>query len=418
MDKSFKEFLFLFTIFSVLLLSSTITLSYSIETGNSKKEKSSVIVQSNAFSPDYFPLPLSNEDTNQINSNQVKHSQPHFKSITNESINHDSYKENSSNPQISQLGRNGGFYSYTLFNTGFGIFNGVTQSSEFSCSMSGPLVKAFDGGDGLIDGYYQPTGIWQYKIFFESSVDDKFDTALSGSAPSVGSHSIPGVSPQVYGLLRMTLSPLDNTYEISNSPGIVISAGTGDKASSCAVHPIKGFSQSTTTILNHLDRRPPEYGYNQDSLSITIDGINDTKPIIITNEVNPSEINPYPSIRDSPVPKSQIKITTKNPDGTPASFIDLNVEACSLLGSQTSDGHIHDITTANTCHQSERPPATLSDGTRTGNPLSVKTDSNGEITVDYLSPSSIGTDGKKYYISGKDRILVSLNSNPYIKHSM
>ena len=139
------------------------------------------------------------------------------------------------------------------------------------------------------------------------------------------------------------------------------------------------------------------------------------KPIILEVEVAPSEINPYPTNINLPQPKSQIKITAKQSDGIPVPFTDITVETCSILGTKDSDGHIHNQMTDETCHQSQRPKAIVSDGTNTSNPLSVTTDSNGTITLDYVPPSS-EIDGKKYYISGKDKIVASLKNNLDVKN--
>ena len=141
------------------------------------------------------------------------------------------------------------------------------------------------------------------------------------------------------------------------------------------------------------------------------------KETFINIQVDKPEINPYPVNTDPQEPKSQIKITTENPDGTRVADTDLIVDACSFVGHEDSDGHIHDQRTSSvTCHQSQRPKATLSDGTNTGNPLSVKTDSSGEITLDYIPPFSLGDDGKKYYISGEDLIVATLERNKIVKN--
>ena len=73
MNKSSKAFLF--TIFSLLLLSSTIVSSYSVGTGNSI-EKSSTISEENLSPPDTLPLPLPNLNNPQMSSNQIKTAQP------------------------------------------------------------------------------------------------------------------------------------------------------------------------------------------------------------------------------------------------------------------------------------------------------------------------------------------------------
>ena len=125
---------------------------------------------------------------------------------------------------------------------------------------------------------------------------------------------------------------------------------------------------------------------------------------------------------------SDITIKTYFPrTGQPLPFEKLEVKTCTQKGSINTDGHIHDKGTNDPCFKSNRPHSSLnwyccgrSGGTfpqPLGNPINVVTDSNGIAKISYYPPSFTGVKNK-YYMAGKDQIVVTLTSNPSIKNDI
>jgi hypothetical protein len=137
---------------------------------------------------------------------------------------------------------------------------------------------------------------------------------------------------------------------------------------------------------------------------------NDNKPVLDV-EVNPPEINPYPSAPFLIL--SGITITAKNADGTPLSGVGVKVESCTKIGRHDTDGHPHDFRIF-PCIKGDRPHASLVWDIHRGNPITVTTDSNGIAKIMYFPPkTTIGS--KTYYTSGVDQILATLVTDPSIK---
>jgi len=173
------------------------------------------------------------------------------------------------------------------------------------------------------------------------------------------------------------------------------------------------------------------------------DGIVDSKPatvdvlvkpkITIGLAVDPNEINPYPlgvnvyqGGNPSP-PLAQLLVIAKHvADDSPAKNFDINIESCTDIGhnptstfSPDADGHIHDsILRQDKCERLDRPFAILQVANKDihGNPVSMKTDESGMISLSY-TPSSYtnNTDGTTYYISGKDTVTAEWQKDPSMK---
>jgi hypothetical protein len=150
------------------------------------------------------------------------------------------------------------------------------------------------------------------------------------------------------------------------------------------------------------------------------------KPIIEV-EVDPSEINPYPvqltvpgkKMVDvsPPVPMSKITVNARNKDGTHAKGMRVQVKACTQPGRSDTDGHIHDFIGPefpDDCWQSSRPSSSLVWQDQIGNPITVITDENGTAIVYYFSPKTV-FNGVSYYISGIDKIFVSIADDTSIR---
>jgi hypothetical protein len=97
------------------------------------------------------------------------------------------------------------------------------------------------------------------------------------------------------------------------------------------------------------------------------------------------------------------------------------VKACTEVGSAGTDGHLHDADTGDPCFKSSSPHSRLgwvccggSFPQPLGNPITVVTDSSGFAKIKYLPPQSTVV-GKPYYISGQDRIVATLLSDPSVK---
>ncbi|MGE5635220.1 MAG: peptidoglycan-binding domain-containing protein, partial [Deltaproteobacteria bacterium] len=185
----------------------------------------------------------------------------------------------------------------------------------------------------------------------------------------------------------------------------------------CALYKEKNTvqQQPTATDLEQLTatgQNPPIATGQNPPIAIKVDTKDPVVPQVIQKNKSPLSSN--------------ITIKTYVPTtGQPLPFTKLEVKTCTQKGSINTDGHIHDRGTNDPCFKSDRPHSSLnwyccskSGGTlpqRSGNPINVVTDSNGIAKISYTPPSS--TDAKnKYYIAGKDQIIVTLTSDPSIKN--
>jgi len=151
-----------------------------------------------------------------------------------------------------------------------------------------------------------------------------------------------------------------------------------------------------------------------DSGTLTIDGtlrpLYEVKLIPDTNDLNPLQ-NPQTNV------KVQLKF-----GGLPYRKQNIYLKVCTDIGTEYTDGHIHDSVRTDPCSQGSngRPQGLLDDpqspsGVRNPPPeyypLLKETDDNGEVNLTYTSPKNITPQPKNdpIYISGNDKVTAWLS---------
>ncbi|MBV9914228.1 MAG: hypothetical protein JOZ93_16740 [Sinobacteraceae bacterium] len=116
---------------------------------------------------------------------------------------------------------------------------------------------------------------------------------------------------------------------------------------------------------------------------------------------------------------STITARVTGDDGNALEGVQVEIKACTRIGTAQTDGHTHDGRT-DECDQSRPAAKLLCDGCKsvnagTDNPITATTDSDGVVSLTYLPPVSLDSSSLDYHgISGVDDIIATVTINKQV----